>query len=237
MSATKVWLCELGELDSTTKKEQSSVKAFLTEQTDRFREPYARRESIRPRRTSFCGTVNPKNFLRDETGNRRFWTIPVESLDLDKIFEYSPEWYTQFWRQIYAEYIRDPKGYLLTREEQDKLNGRNAAFEADVYGEDEFMTLYDLDADTAKWEWRTAAQIANDLNERFKSLNIRSESIGQRLLPRIEKRVGKTFERKINKGRRLILCPPKTIQGYNDGDAFLTEEEIEPLKGGVRGAS
>lgn len=63
MSATKVWICELGEIDSTTKKEQSALKAFLTEQTDRYREPYARHETVRSRRTSFCGTVNPQDYL------------------------------------------------------------------------------------------------------------------------------------------------------------------------------
>jgi predicted P-loop ATPase len=178
MSAVKVWICELGEIDSIT-KEQSALKAFLLEQTDRFREPYARCESIRPRRTSFCGTVNPKAYLRDETGNRRYWTVPVERIDVKQIFSLPPEWYAQFWRQMQAEYRRDPESYLLTPQELDTLNGRNEAFETDIYGEDEFMTVFDPHAPVECWQWRTAAQIADTLNNQYHGLNIRSEIHGR----------------------------------------------------------
>ena len=73
-------LCELGELDSTLKREQSSLKAFITQPLDTIRMPYAEKATKTPRRTSFCGTVNPQDYLRDETGSRRFWTIPVTKL-------------------------------------------------------------------------------------------------------------------------------------------------------------
>src|SRR5699024_9651845 len=179
MSATKVWICELGEIDSTTKKEQSALKAFLTEQTDRYREPYARCETIRPRRTSFCGTVNPAWYLRDTSGNRRFWTIPIERMDIEKIFQYPPEWYTQFWRQIHEEYKCNPNGYLLTREEQDKVNDNNRSFESEVYGEDEFMTLFNTEADISLWERKTSSQIADALNTAYRGLNISSERVGR----------------------------------------------------------
>ena len=86
ISATRVWICELGELDSTTKKMQSALKGFLTEHTDSYREPYGRTEKICIRKTSFCGTVNPQQFLHDETGNRRYWIIHVDSIDIDRIY-------------------------------------------------------------------------------------------------------------------------------------------------------
>jgi predicted P-loop ATPase len=211
MSATRVWICELGEIDSTTKKEQSALKAFLTESTDRYREPYARCEVVRLRRTSFCGTVNPKGYLRDESGNRRYWTVPVVNIDLDKVFEYTPEWYTQFWRQIHAEYLQNPKGYLLTREEQEQVNARNSEYETDSYGEDEFMSFFDTTADRSHWtDWKTAAEIADLLNDNFKGLKISSSNIGKLLNSRIEKRVGKPFERRAVNGKRQILCPPKS---------------------------
>ena len=228
MSATKVWLCELGELDSITKREQSEVKAFLTEQTDRYREPYARREVVRPRRTSFCGTVNPKNYLRDETGNRRYWTIPIQKIDIGKIFEYSSDWYAQLWRQIHSEYKSDKKGYLLTREEQDRVNEGNKDFETELYGEDEFMNLFLTEADKNDWQWLTAADIAKRLNEQFRGLNIRSESIGRQLIPRLEKRIGKVFERKTVKGRRLILCPPTEFNYVISASDFLGDDTIPP---------
>lgn len=213
MSATKVWICELGEIDSTTKKEQSALKAFLTEQTDRYREPYARNEAVRSRRTSFCGTVNPQDYLRDETGNRRFWTIPVEEIDLKKIFELPSEWYVQFWRQILAIYKENPEGYLLTPEEKEFVNRNNREYEQLLFGEDEFMSCVDFQVDKSLWKWQSASEIANLLNEKYKNLRISSAKIGK-LLVRIGERMDMVFERKTVRGKRLILCPP--IAGTND---------------------
>lgn len=208
MSATKVWICELGEIDSTTKKEQSALKAFLTEQIDRFREPYARAETVRPRRTSFCGTVNPARYLRDETGNRRYWTIPIKNVDIDAVVNCPPDWYAQFWRQVHEAYKRNPKGYLLTRQEQDRVNQCNSDFEAELHGEDEFMTLFNATADISAWQWRTAADIAKTLNENYKGLNMSSASLSRLLIPRLQRRIGKGFARKVVKGNRLIQVPP-----------------------------
>lgn len=243
MSATKVWICELGEIDATTKKEQSALKAFLTETTDRYREPYARTESVRTRRTSFCGTVNPKEYLTDPTGNRRFWTIHMEEMDLDAIFSHPKTWYIQFWKQVQEEYIENPKGYLLNPQEQDKIIRRNSEYEVSLYGEDEFLTMFDVEADESLWEKRTAAQIVDQLNSTFERLNLASSSLGRNLLPCIEKRIGKKFQRSRSNGKQLILCPPvrpsfkeKESNSYLDscfkipnsvGDFNLEDDEVD----------
>ena len=207
MSAIKVWICELGEIDSTTKKEQSALKAFLTSGIDRFREPYARHETARLRRTSFCGTVNPKEYLRDETGNRRYWTVQVEKIDLTKVFSHTLEWYKQFWRQMYKEYQNTPNGYLLTPREEAAVAARNVEYEAPLPGEDEFLTCFDLSADHSVWKLRTAAQIADTLNNRFHSLHLRSQAIGK-LTEKISTQHNVSFDKKTIKGTRYILCPP-----------------------------
>jgi putative DNA primase/helicase len=59
-----------------TRSEVTAVKQFLSKQDDIYREPYGRRTIKFPRRCVFCGTTNDSEFLRDRTGNRRFW--PVE---------------------------------------------------------------------------------------------------------------------------------------------------------------
>jgi hypothetical protein len=74
-------ITELGELDSSFRKDLARLKGFLTDDTDRVRRPYDRREASYPRRTVFAATVNEHQFLQDPTGNTRFWTIPVQSLD------------------------------------------------------------------------------------------------------------------------------------------------------------
>lgn len=48
---------------------------FLGQQTDKFRAPYERREEEHPRHCVFFGTTNDREFLRDSTGNRRYWPI------------------------------------------------------------------------------------------------------------------------------------------------------------------
>lgn len=92
-----VWLMEVGELDSMKKAEVSTVKLFISKQTDRFRPAFGRRTQEFPRQCVFFGTTNENQFLRDSTGNRRFWVVdtpnsiprtllqPLRDLDADTV--------------------------------------------------------------------------------------------------------------------------------------------------------
>jgi energy-coupling factor transporter ATP-binding protein EcfA2 len=73
------WIMEWAELDHITgRKHAGQIKAFLTQQTDTFRAPYARSTEDYPRRSIIVGSTNrDTGFLVDDTGNRRFWVIPV----------------------------------------------------------------------------------------------------------------------------------------------------------------
>jgi predicted P-loop ATPase len=77
-----VWLVEVAEMSATKRAEIEQVKAFVTRQEDRFRPAYKRTEVCVSRRCVFAGTTNRDDYLRDETGNRRFWPITVGSIDL-----------------------------------------------------------------------------------------------------------------------------------------------------------
>lgn len=70
-----VWINEVGELNGLNRAETNAVKQFLSKVEDIFREPYGRRTTAYPRRCVFFGTTNEAEFLRDKTGNRRFWPI------------------------------------------------------------------------------------------------------------------------------------------------------------------
>ena len=209
ISATSVWICELGEIDSTLSKKQSALKAFITSNTDRYREPYARKDVVRVRRTALCGTVNPKSFLQDETGNRRYWTVPVNKIDLDKLFHYSSEWYAQFWRQMIQEYADNPLGYLLTKEEQELMNEENINYEVEVHGEDEFLSVFNISAPQEHWGYKTAAEITSIINDKYPKLNLTSANLGKYLFPKLERTYNVSFDRKIVNGRRLRPCPPQ----------------------------
>jgi predicted P-loop ATPase len=83
----KVWLYEFAEFDSVARSETSSVKAFLTSKTDDYVPPYGRFSMSVPRHTLFCGTVNHVEFLKDSTGNRRFWPVTIGAIDIPFIAE------------------------------------------------------------------------------------------------------------------------------------------------------
>ncbi|MDY2783315.1 MAG: virulence-associated E family protein [Candidatus Pseudoruminococcus sp.] len=70
-----VWINEIGELSGMNTSELNSVKRFLTRVEDIYREPFGRRTSSFPRICVFIGTTNDSEYLRDRTGNRRFWPI------------------------------------------------------------------------------------------------------------------------------------------------------------------
>ena len=81
------WIIELAELSSVSKTEVEHVKAFITRTEEKFRPAYGRNEIAYQRRCVFIGTTNRTDYLRDETGNRRFWPIKLETVDVDAIRE------------------------------------------------------------------------------------------------------------------------------------------------------
>jgi predicted P-loop ATPase len=70
-----VWIMEVGELAGMRKAEAETIKLYISKQVDRFRPAYGRRLQAFPRQCIFIGTTNESQFLRDTTGNRRFWVV------------------------------------------------------------------------------------------------------------------------------------------------------------------
>ena len=80
-----VWIVELSELDVLNRAELARAKAFLSQQTERFRLPYGRRIVQMPRQCVFIGTTNSDAWLKDETGGRRFWPVRCIRIDLEAL--------------------------------------------------------------------------------------------------------------------------------------------------------
>lgn len=70
-----VWIMEVGELAGMRIAESNAVKQFISKSSDRYRPAYGRRIQEFPRQCIFIGTTNEMQFLRDSTGNRRFWVV------------------------------------------------------------------------------------------------------------------------------------------------------------------
>lgn len=79
------WIVELAELSNINKAEVEIVKAFVSRTEERFRPAYGRSEICYPRHCIFAGTTNKSDYLRDETGNRRFWPIKCGTIDISLI--------------------------------------------------------------------------------------------------------------------------------------------------------
>ncbi len=119
------WISELGELDATFKKSDiAALKAFITADTDELRRPYAAAESRYARRTVFAASVNESNFLQDDTGNSRFWVIPIVSINHAHQLDMQ-----QVWAEFYLLWKGGEKHYL-TNSEMAMLNGHNESFTA-----------------------------------------------------------------------------------------------------------
>jgi predicted P-loop ATPase len=85
MQVRAAWCIEVAELSAMTRGEIERVKAFITRQIDRFRPSYGRRVIEVPRQAVFFGSTNALEYLKDETGGRRFWPIRCGKIDHDAI--------------------------------------------------------------------------------------------------------------------------------------------------------
>jgi len=78
-----VWFIEIAELGSLSRPAVAKIKAFMSRSVDRYRPAYGRRVMDFPRQCVFAGTVNGDDYLRDETGGRRFWPVRCGEIDLE----------------------------------------------------------------------------------------------------------------------------------------------------------
>ena len=69
---------EFGELQAFSKSESNAIKRFITSQEDRTRLAYDKRTSYLKRQCVFAGTTNKYEFLKDDTGDRRYWPVEVK---------------------------------------------------------------------------------------------------------------------------------------------------------------
>lgn len=107
------WIIEAGELTGMNKSEMNTVKQFLSKVEDVYREPYGRRTKPFPRACIIVGTTNDKEFLKDRTGNRRFWPVDLGKVpSVKNVFRQLPEEVDQIWAEAVVRWKCGEKLYL-----------------------------------------------------------------------------------------------------------------------------
>lgn len=108
-----VWLIEIAELEAMARSEVGRIKQFLSQSEDIFRQPYGRRTNLYPRRCVFFGTSNNNEYLRDRTGNRRFWPVDTGIATPKKsVFDELPGEIDQIWAEAVVRWSFGETLYL-----------------------------------------------------------------------------------------------------------------------------
>ena len=185
-TAVSHWIVELGEVDSTMNRaDVAMLKAFISQRTDKVRLPYARVDSEFPRRTVFFASVNPEEFLRDDTGNVRWWTVPVTAVDYEHNIDLQ-----QLWAQVAAAFEAGERWWLV-REEETQLEACNAGHVVRSAIHDMLSSVLDFDAPQTEWKRLSASGVLHLLGVRTPT-NAQSKDAGAALRVLVGVSCGKT---------------------------------------------
>jgi len=156
LNAIRHWIVEVGELDSSFKRDVAKLKGFITNSRDKIRQPYDKRESEFARRSVFIATVNDNNFLVDTTGNTRWWTIPCVKLNHDH-----PVNMQQVFSQIFEMRKTSPEyhRWWLNKEEEQELERHNSAHQAVNAVTEMLLEHYAFDAEEDATGWHSSSAI------------------------------------------------------------------------------
>lgn len=211
------WISELGELETTLRSDLERLKAFITAERDEYRLPYARCDTVSARRTSLIATCNSAEFLLDPTGSRRFWTVPVNQIDLAALAQFDVG---QFWAQMRT--IVEEEGvqcFRLTRAEQAELARRNTDHEKPLKGQREVEDILSSAEERKQYyEWRYVT--VTDFKAENPALTRYSTGqIGQAL-----DRIGIRMERRIV-NRRQIKARRLPMRRFNSSISTFANVE------------
>ena len=132
------WIVDLGEFDRMMRSSTiGSMKAYISSNKSVLRRAYAAKNEFFYRRNVFCGTVNPKEFLKDRTGNVRYWCIPVKQLLSTAHIDMQ-----QLWGEIYEIYKTGERWWLIP-EEEERLEISNKRFLEICSVEETFLSEYE----------------------------------------------------------------------------------------------
>ena len=138
-----IWIMEIGEMQGSRKADIEAIKSFISRQVDEYRAAYARVVEKHPRTAIICGTTNSvTGFLRDTTGNRRFWPVMVAGTGKLSVWDMPDAVRDQIWAEAVSLYQCGEDAYLDAETEAEARIAQREALEYDDR-EGKVMTFLD----------------------------------------------------------------------------------------------
>ncbi len=126
------WILEIGELAGLKKAEVETLRSFLSRQNDIYRAAFGKRATPHLRQCVFFGTTNAESgYLRDTTGNRRFWPVKTPGAGIKHSWDLTPELICQIWAETLAYVKQGEKLYLSAELEALSKAEQREAMESD----------------------------------------------------------------------------------------------------------
>ena len=152
------WILEVAELRGFAKAEMEFVKGFITRRIDTYRRPYKAYEIEYPRQSIFIGTHNKTDFLNDETGNRRFWPVDINTKEGEGVMWgwLTPEIVTQLWAEAKYYMLQGETLYLPHELEATAGVVQHDHREVDAWEEDILEYIKDKDEVRYRELWEQA---------------------------------------------------------------------------------
>lgn len=127
-----IWIMEIGELAGIRKVDVEIVKSFVSRADDMYRNTYGQNVESHPRRGIIVGSTNcTDGFLRDITGNRRFWPVQVTGNTPCNVWDIGKEDIDQIWAEAFEMYHNGEKLYLEGNVKMDAVRQQENAMELD----------------------------------------------------------------------------------------------------------
>lgn len=179
------WIVEFAELDAFTGKSAETKKAFISRTVDRFRPHYGRAVTDNPRQCVFAATTNRQETLDDASGNRRFWPVTCEKIDIAALKRDRD----QLWAEAKARFDQGETWWMDTAESQRWASEAQEEHYEPDYFEDELAAFLTgktettskevicqvLDIEPSKVDRKVQKRVANMLQhlgwERFRKRN------------------------------------------------------------------
>lgn len=227
---TSAWIVELGEAARTLKK-VNALKAFLTSPFDYYRRPYGKDYIKAPRITSFYLTTNDDKFLLDDTGNRRFWPIPIKDITgLDEIRNYNPD---GLWSQvayIASEAEKDPEKcknwWVMPPEIMQVINNSNDRYRVQGGAEMAIREYYDMSLKPGAPGSRpmTAMQVIDDISSHMDGVHgaLNPVTVGRALSKMATRGEIEKIPAKNHMQPATYLMPPRRNERYDAAMATTT---------------